>query len=269
MKKILAAILLSLSAVYIAGCTDIGVSGNSSQAPQPAVQSSQDLQPSENENSKDDSSEGERSESTVSADGSSDSETSDKKTPESDISDGEVSDSEISDEDNSEEESSEIDLMEEKDIFNCRIKIDDTVYQLPFEYGELEDNGYYLNREGELSSETYSRSMDWKDEEGKVISAQLWNPSNKNKNYEECKIGSIEVKLSEDMEVIMPGNFSFDLDVTPEKIKEQYGEPESDHVYNDYVPLRYKTDPSKTIEFFIYTNENYIKFSSVTVKNFS
>ena len=264
MKKILAAILLSLSALYITGCTDIGISGNSSQASQPSVQSSQDTQPSKNESSQD-----ERSDNKNSADENSDSEASDKKSSSDENSGKEVSEAESSDEEGVDEESSEIDLMEEADIFNFRIKIDDTVYQLPFDYAELEDNGYYLNRDGELSPETYSRSMEWKNEDGKVISTQLWNPSNKPKDYEECKIGSIEIKLSEEMAVIMPGNFSFDLDVTPEKIKEQYGEPESEHIYNDYVTLRYKVDLSKTIEFFIYTNENYIKFSSVTVKNFS
>ena len=142
-------------------------------------------------------------------------------------------------------------------------------YQLPFAYEELQNNGYYLSKEGELEPSSYSRNVEWKNDSGNVIVTQLWNPSNKKKSFEECLIGSMEIKLGEKLNVVLPQDFVFDLEVTPEKIKEQYGEPESEHVYNDYVTLRYKVDLSKTVEFFIYTTEEYAKFSSVTIKNFS
>ena len=247
MKKILAVVLLSLSIAYLTGCTPVENNVSSAQPSQESLQISQDAEKSDNEKSNNEKSNDEKS---------NDEKSNDEKSNESD-------------DENSEEESSEIDIMEESDIFSFRVKINDVVYQLPFEYAELEENGYYISRDGELEPENYSRSIEWKNEEGHIISTQLWNPSNKKKSYEECKIGSMEIKLGEDFEVVLPGNFAFDTEVTPAKIKEQYGEPESEHIYNDYVTLRYKVDLSKTVEFFIYTNENYIKFSSVTVKNFS
>lgn len=253
MKKILAVILLSLSVIYTTGCKDIHISDNSSQTSNQTVQSSSDTQKSQDEKSADES----KNESSA-----------DKSESSADENEVESSADEISGE-NSEEESSEPDVMAEAELFDFMVKINDVVYTLPFEYSELEENGYYLGREGELSPETYSKSMEWKNEEGSVIKTQLWNPSNKPKDYSECKIGSVEIQAGENLEVIMPGGFAFDTETTPEKVKEQYGEPESEHVYNDYVTLRYKVELSQTIEFFIYTNENYTKFSSVTVKNFS
>ena len=264
MKKILAVVLLSLSIAYLTGCTPVENNVSSAQPSQESLQISQDAEKSDNEKSNNEKSNDEKSNDEKSNDEkSNDEKSNDEK------SDDEKSNDEESDDENSEEESSEIDIMEESDIFSFRVKINDVVYQLPFEYAELEENGYYISRDGELEPENYSRSIEWKNEEGHIISTQLWNPSNKKKSYEECKIGSMEIKLGEEFEVVLPGNFAFDTEITPEKIKEQYGEPESEHVYNDYVTLRYKVDLSKTVEFFIYTNENYIKFSSVTIKNFS
>ena len=299
MKKILAVALLSLSIAYLTGCTSVVDNSNSSQPSQQSLQLSQDDEKSDDEKSDDEKSgdekskdeksndeksndeksndeksddeksDDEKSNDEKSDDENSDDENSDDEKSSDENSDSENSDEEISDSENSDEESSEIDPMEEKNIFNFRIKINDVIYQLPFDYAELEENGYFITRDGELEPENYSRSIEWKNEEGHVISTQLWNASNKKKSYEECKIGSMEIKLGEEFEVVLPGNFAFDTEITPEKIKEQYGEPESEHVYNDYVTLRYKVDLSKTVEFFIYTNENYIKFSSVTIKNFS
>ncbi len=259
MKKILAVALLSLSIAYLTGCTSVVDNSNSSQPSQQSLQLSQDDEKSNDQKSNNEKSNDEKS----------NDEKSDDEKSNDEKSGDENSGDENSDSENSDEESSEIDLMEEADILNFRIKINDVVYQLPFEYSELEENGYFITRDGELEPETYSRSIEWKNEEGHIISTQLWNSSNKKKSYEECKIGSMEIKLEEEFEVVLPGNFSFNMEITPEKIKEQYGEPESEHVYNDYVTLRYKVDLSKTVEFFIYTNENYIKFSSVTIKNFS
>ena len=264
MKKILAVALLSLSITYFTACTPVVNNVSSSQPSQQSLQLSQD-----DEKSNDQKSNNEKSNDEKSNDEKSDDEKSGDENSGDEKSNNENSGDENSDGENSDEESSEIDLMEEADILNFRIKINDVVYQLPFEYSELEENGYFITRDGELEPETYSRSIEWKNEEGHIISTQLWNSSNKKKSYEECKIGSMEIKLEEEFEVVLPGNFSFNMEITPEKIKEQYGEPESEHVYNDYVTLRYKVDLSKTVEFFIYTNENYIKFSSVTIKNFS
>ena len=255
MKKILTAILLSLSAAYLMGCTNTQKTNSSvSSVPESSVNVSSEVQESKEEKSDDEKSVDEES-----ADEKSDGESSDS----------ESSDGESSDEENSDEESSDEEDIENEPLLSFKLKIDDVLYQLPFDSIELRDNGYYLTREGEVEPQTYSRSVEWKNDAGNTIITQLWNPSDKKKEYDDCEIGSVEIKLGEKLDVVMPGGFVFDLDVTPDAIKEQYGEPESEHVYNDYVTLRYKVDLSKSVEFFIYTTEEYAKFSSVTVKNFS
>lgn len=246
MKKIFTAILLSLSAAYLMGCTNTQRTNSSvSTVPESSVVVSSEVQESKEEKSVDEKSVGEKS--------------ADEK------SDGEKS----ADKENSDEESSDEEDIDNEPLLSFKLKIDDVIYQLPFDSIELRDSGYYLTKDGEVEPQTYSRSVEWKNDSGNTIITQLWNPSDKKKEYDDCEIGSVEIKLGEKLDVVMPGGFVFDLDVTPDAIKEQYGEPESEHVYNDYVTLRYKVDLSKSVEFFIYTTEEYAKFSSVTVKNFS
>ena len=272
MKKRLTALLISLSVVCLAGCTDINKPSSApsesvvkvSSEEQTSIEEKSVEESSDDEKSVEEKSSGESSDNEKPDEEKSSGESSDNEKPDEEKSSGESSDDEKSDEENSNEESSE-----DESLFSFKLKIDDVEYQLPFAYEELQNNGYYLSKEGELEPSSYSRNVEWKNDSGNVIVTQLWNPSNKKKSFEECLIGSMEIKLGEKLNVVLPQDFVFDLEVTPEKIKEQYGEPESEHVYNDYVTLRYKVDLSKTVEFFIYTTEEYAKFSSVTIKNFS
>ena len=157
MKKILAVVLLSLSIAYLTGCTPVENNVSSAQPSQESLQISQDAEKSDNEKSNNEKSNDEKSNDEKSNDEkSNDEKSNDEK------SDDEKSNDEESDDENSEEESSEIDIMEESDIFSFRVKINDVVYQLPFEYAELEENGYYISRDGELEPENYSRSIEWK-----------------------------------------------------------------------------------------------------------
>ncbi len=269
MKKILTAILLSLSAAYFMGCTNTQTTVSS--VPESSVVVSSEIQESSvDEKSDSESSTDEKSDSESSTDEKSDSESPADEKSDSESSADEKSDSESSNEENSDEESSDEESIENEPLLSFKLKIDDVVYQLPFDSFKLRDSGYYLTKDGEVEPQTYSRSLEWKNDSGNTIITQLWNPSPKEKaEYYDCLVGSIEIKLGEKLDVVLPGGFVFDLDVTPDAIKEQYGEPESEHVYSDYVTLRYKVDLSKSVEFFIYTNEEYAKFSSVTVKNFS
>ena len=282
MKKVFTAILLSLSAAFLAGCTNTQKTNSSvSSVPESSVVSSEiqgsqeksDDEKSVSEKSADGKSADEKSTGEKSADEKSVDEKSDAESSEENSDEGsseeEKSDAESSEEENSDEESSEEESIENEPLLSFKLQIDDVIYQLPFDSVELRDNGYYLTKDGEVEPQTYSRSLEWKNDYGNTIITQLWNPSDKKKEYNDCEVGSVEIKLGEKLDVVMPGGFVFDLDVTPDMIKEQYGEPESEHIYNDYVTLRYKVDLSQSVEFFVYTNEEYAKFSSVTIKNFS
>ena len=266
MKKRFTVLLLSISLASLTGC--INTQTSISSVPESSTAFSSEIQNSQEETSVEEISPDEKSDEETSTEISNEksNETSDEKSDEkSDETSDEKSD-EKSDE-TSDEISDEV-SDEDESLFSFKIQINGTEYQLPFDSIELRNNGYYLTKDGEVEPNSYSRSVEWKNDNGNTIITQLWNPSGKKQDYNDCLIGSVEIKLGEKLYVVLPGDFVFDLDVTPEKIKEQYGEPESEHIYNDYVTIRYKIDLSKSVEFFIYTKEEYIKFSSVTVKNF-
>lgn len=288
MKKILAVILFSLIASALTGCNDIkpvvGSSEPSSNIESSVKESSQVKEPSSEaeQSSKETVSKAESSEENVSeTEDSKDENSEDEQSSKEDGSENEDASSEASadeeqssehegenDESSDDEDSEDESSKEDESLFSFRLAIDYVEYKLPFDYDKLNEAGYYLEKTGTVEPNTHTRSLDWKDDDGHKISVQLWNPTDKAKDYDECKVGSIEIKLGEEMNVVLPGDFSFDFDVTPEAVKEQYGEPESEHIYDNYVTLRYKKDLSSTVEFFIYTDETMQKFSSVTVKNF-
>ena len=286
MKKILSVILFSLMASALTGCdstptvvsnvepsSNIEASAESSatESTESKQESSKTEQSSKENASKTESSKEENSEAESSQDESSEIEQSSEEVSEAESSSDEEqsSDDESSNDESSETESSDEETSKEDDsLFSFKLWLNYVEYKVPFDYGELNQAGYYLEKSGTVEPDTHTRSLDWKDNNGHKISVQLWNPTDETKDYDECKVGSIEIKLGEEMNVVLPGDFSFDMDVTPDAIKEQYGEPESEHIYDNYVTLRYKKDLSSTVEFFIYTDETMQKFSSVTVKNF-
>lgn len=284
MKKIVKAmLLLSLSAAALSGCTEINTPAAVSSMPESsteeipsAVESvteesseiskeeSQELSESE-ESSKEDSENENSEDSQEESQESSKSEESSKEDSKEDSKDSSEEDSETENSaENSDEESKEDDS-----IFSFKIRLNGIDYQLPFAYEELAQLGYYFDKDGELEAEKYTLGVNPKNENGDTINAQLWNPSDKTKDYTECEIGSIEIKLGDGIDVVLPGEFVFDDTVTPEAVKEQYGEPESEHISEKYVTLRYKIDFYRTVEFFIYTDETMTDYTSVTVKNFS
>ncbi len=288
MKKLLTVILLSLSAAAMAGCTDTNQPTAISQTPESGIESSvlqeskeekSKAEESEKENSKEEESENtdskegnskeEKSEDTESKEeksGEEESEDTESKEEKSGEEESEDTDSKAED---SEKENSDEESKKEDDIFSFKIRLNDIDYQLPFDYDELAQLGYYFDRDGELEPKKYTLGVNPKNEEGDSIKAQLWNPTDKVQNYSDCKIGSVEIKLGDEIDVVLPGEFVFDESVTPEAVKEQYGEPESEHISEKYVTLRYKKDLLRTVEFFIYTDESMIDYTSVTVKNFS
>ena len=203
MKKILTAILLSLSAAYFMGCTNTQTTVSS--VPESSVVVSSEIQESSvDEKSDSESSTDEKSDSESSTDEKSDSESSADEKSDSESSADEKSDSESSNEENSDEESSDEESIENEPLLSFKLKIDDVVYQLPFDSFKLRDSGYYLTKDGEVEPQTYSRSLEWKNDSGNTIITQLWNPSPKEKaEYYDCLVGSIEIKLGEKLDVAL------------------------------------------------------------------
>ena len=283
MKKILSVILFSLIASALTGCNDIqpvvrssepssNIESSVTESSEVKEESSKTEQSSKENVSETESSKEEVSKTESSADANSEAEQSSKEAvseTESSADGEQSSEPEESYDESSDKESSDEETSKEDDsLFSFKLSVNYVEYKVPFDYSELNAAGYYLDKSGTVEPDTHTRSLDLKDEYGHKISVQLWNPTDETKDYDECKVGSIEIKLGEEMNVILPGDFSFDFDITPETVKEHYGEPESEHIYDNYVTLRYKKDLSSTVEFFIYTDETMQKFSSVTVKNF-
>lgn len=288
MKKLFVYILVSvLSASALAGChpnvetsvstpqssAESAVSTEESSEPEEESQKSEDESDKSDESGKGESSEESEKtseeESTDSSDNSENSEES-EESEESSEEESEESDEESSEEEESESESSEESSEEDdkNDIFSFGIQLNGIDFKIPCDYSEFTELGYTIDADDELEGGKYTLGVNPKNEEGEYIIAQLWNPTSSPKSYSECQIGSVEIKLGDGIRVVLPGDFEFDESVTPESVKEQYGEPESEHISEKYVTLRYKKDIYRTVEFFIYTDLSMSKYTSVTVKNF-
>ena len=104
-----------------------------------------------------------------------------------------------------------------------------------------------------------------KDDES--VSVQFWNPTDEKKKYSECLIGQVEFDASNAAEVVLPGGLVFDESITPEKIIEFYGEPDSMNEGDGYIHIQYKKDIYSSVSFFLHPDEKLKPYSTVTIQN--
>ncbi len=122
-------------------------------------------------------------------------------------------------------------------ILSCQISLDYVVYTLPCKLSEFLDNGWEIDKS---FSESYYAFLKKK---GRRITAKLrdeYNPSDK--FYYDSVVYALEVYAYEasGMNIVLPGGLLFGDNITFDKLKEFYGEPNyiTDNSYDDVVYRR-------------------------------
>lgn len=153
------------------------------------------------------------------------------------------------------------------DILSFEIELDGTKYSIPCAYTDFAKTGYLLTEDDDLNANTYTIGGYLKKAESETISVQFWNPTSETKKYSESQIGQVDLDLDDGLDIVLPGGFKFDDSVTPEKVIEFYGEPDSRNDGDGYVSITYEEDIYSTVNFFIYTTDDMKKYSSIKIQN--
>lgn len=153
------------------------------------------------------------------------------------------------------------------ELLSFTFKMDGAEYTIPCDFSEFAKLGYSFDKDDELNGNTYTIGVHAKNDD-ESLNVQMWNPTDSPKKYSECQVGSIEFALEDGHEIILPGDLKFDDTVTADVVKEKYGEPDDTTEGDGYVTLTYEKDIYEEVEFFLYTEEDMIKYNSVNFENF-
>lgn len=152
------------------------------------------------------------------------------------------------------------------DVLTYEIAINGKPLTIPFDFSELNEFGYTIKEDDELKAQSYTIGVYPENADGKSISVQLWNPTDKAKKYSECKVGQLTYSPYEDYSLTLPGGLPFDGRATIKDIKAKYGEPKNTREGNGYTVLEYGVSFTH-VEFLIYDDPAMKKYDSVKLQN--
>lgn len=166
-----------------------------------------------------------------------------------------------------EEESKVLTMSDDLDDYT--FTLDGVVYQLPFAYTELEDNGWScsVSTSEKISGESH-QSVTMRKDDTQFI-AYIVNFSGNAKKIKKCKVGGIQVDAGSDMPEFSIAE-GITVGASEEEVREAFGDPQE--VYeasnNGYVTLTYGEGNIYT-EFYCDTKDDDYDYSEIIVENFT
>lgn len=153
------------------------------------------------------------------------------------------------------------------ELMTYRFEINGTALTIPFDYSEITALGYELTEDDELAPNTYTIGTYVKNADGDSLHVQFWNGSTEPKQYSECQICQVEIKLDEHLDVKLPGDLKFDENLTPEQVIAAYGEADFDLDQESYRSLTYDDGGFKQVDFMFYKEDNMKGYSTLTINH--
>lgn len=142
-------------------------------------------------------------------------------------------------------------------------------YQLPCAYRQFELNGWKLNEEKsdiKLTEDVpaYTRVYIYLTNGAVEFSADLINMSGNARQAQDCNIGGITVRASNNLGLKIAKNIT--CTSTKEEVEAAFGTPSSSSNYDDYSSLKYEADTYVKMSFYIYTEKT--TYNEITLQNF-
>ncbi len=156
------------------------------------------------------------------------------------------------------------------ELSDFTFKLNGVVYQLPFAYTQLVENGWTITSSG-ISSDSMVTGSSYEyvtmANDGKKITAYIINLGGDSKAIRECKVGGIECELYQGIDFSIAKGIT--CDTTVEKIREAFGTPSSTDSSDDHTSVRYIFGDNNYVRFYIYDeNSDSRQYSSIEMKNY-
>lgn len=162
------------------------------------------------------------------------------------------------------------DVKMSDNLSDFTFELDGILYQLPFEYTELKENGWTISSTGYsedkiLDANSYDYFSMLKD--GSRITVHVINMSGNSKTIKDCKIGGIEVYCNDliDTDIV---KFANDITVISslDDVINAYGDANSTNTYDDYTNVSYKYGDYSDVNFSCY--DETIKYNYMRMRNY-
>lgn len=151
--------------------------------------------------------------------------------------------------------------------------LEGVVYQLPFAYTQLTDNGWRIYSSGtyeddKIGGTQYDTITMEKD--GKQIDVDVINMSGNAKLRKDCNIGSITVFENQAEKMDFSIAKGIKVGASEDDVREAFGDPSDSNDYDEYTSLRYGDDDSSYIETVIVCDKGTddYKDSYIQLQNF-
>lgn len=164
---------------------------------------------------------------------------------------------------------SPVDPVRKSKLMTWKVKINGHSLTVPFEVSKLKKLGFEYKKSGTIEPGKYSIGVYPENDKGRILTSQLWNPTDSPLEYKDCKVGQIKIGLGEGFKVELPEGIKFNKKCTVDLLKKTYGEPDNFIKGKNYYVLKYHVGVYQFIEFFLYKEERMQKYSSLTIENFS
>lgn len=159
-------------------------------------------------------------------------------------------------------------------LFNWTFKLEGEEYTLPCDISQFLDNGWNFSKAEDADETLDKNSYTFTDlkKDDKSISVDVWNPGDDKAAFKDCKVGTVEVKLSGNAKLELSDGFVFDSSATSDSIMERYGNPEDTRGMliegddNKYVSLKYEYAAWQSVDFMLY-NGDLKNSSSIEIQN--
>lgn len=164
---------------------------------------------------------------------------------------------------------SEVELSET--LYDFTFELDGFVYQLPFAYTTLRDNGWTItstgtSEDGKVQANSYE--MVWMAKNGSQIITYVINMGGNTKSIKDCKVGGIEIDQNRltDAQLFTLGK-GINTTSAQDDITAAFGTPNDTRTstMDTSVTLTYEKDIYEEVEFYIGEDP---KYSRITMKNF-
>ena len=157
-----------------------------------------------------------------------------------------------------------------KEITSGQFVIDGVVYEFPMDLKYWLDNGWHVSNnynnvdKFKLEPGTYSNEFELFNDNKQYVTVSVINDNDKDCTVKECKVYSVEIKLS-NVDTVLPQGIT--KRSKPAEIKSAYGEPTSQDNQRDYVYMSYTyeaDDESKCVaELEVFDNKTTLEPCSV------
>ena len=153
-------------------------------------------------------------------------------------------------------------------LMDYTFSLEGVVYQLPFEYQKLLENGWTISS-SDYSNETLVAGQDEEGfyvvQNGKQIYVSVFNTSGNSQKISQCLVGGIEVEVGSGVD------FKIAKNVTPSassaEIIDTFGTPAKRETASDCERLIYgEAYSDEYVEFTVWLEDGYQKFSSIDMR---